>query len=291
MILPAKIAAIVNRCPLVTYVLDIWPENLYTVLHIESRFFRHIAQAFSDWSYRLCDHLIALSESLADNLRNRLNNAGRNYPITVLPQHCEQFYERKTFSSELRRDFGGEIVFLFAGSITPAQDLKTVIDAFDLASSALSTKPYLLILGDGMSRNEMECYAQHLKCHDYIRFYGKVPPEVVSDYFDISTASITPFADYPELELTVPAKVASCMAASQPILAVMRGEGARAIKESHCGLVSDPSDIGALANNMVSIATMPEEERASMASNGFEYYSKHYSRRRSLDIIEQVLYS
>ena len=53
---------------------------------------------------------------------------------------------------------------------------------------------------------------------EFILFIGRVDPEVVPMYSDIATAMIAPFADNPELELTIPAKISSCMASRNQYL-------------------------------------------------------------------------
>ena len=156
MVIPARVAAWRNKCPLVTYVLDIWPENLYTVLNVQSGFLRSFAKSFCDKQYAACNKLIALSDSLADNLLHRVKPLNSDVSIDVIPQHCEESYEQKIVSSELRSQFKNQCVFLFAGSITPAQGLDTVIEAFSRAISESPIEMKLLILGDGMSRAELQ---------------------------------------------------------------------------------------------------------------------------------------
>lgn len=291
MVIPARVAAWRNNCPLVTYVLDIWPENLYTVLNVQSSFLRSFAKSFCDKQYAACNKLIALSESLADNLFHRVKPLNPNVSIDVIPQHCEESYERKLVSPELRSQFNNQCVFLFAGSITPAQGLDTVIEAFSRAISESPIEMKLLILGDGMSRAELQRLVSSKVLDKSVLFLGRVDPEVVPMYSDIATAMIAPFADNPELELTIPAKISSCMASSKPILAVMRGEGANAVRSARCGFVSDPSDVNALAYNMVKIASMDKGAIDALGSNGFNYYREHFSRLVCLDRIKQVLFS
>lgn len=290
MVIPARVSAWRNKCPLVTYVLDIWPENLYTVLNVQSSLVRAFAKSFCDKQYAACNKLIALSDSLADNLFRRIKPLNPDASISVIPQHCEEIYERKSVSSELRSQFGGQCIFLFAGSITPAQGLDTVIEAFSRAVTNSSVEMKLLILGDGMSRAELQKAVANKGLSESILFIGRVDPEVVPMYSDIATAMIAPFADNPELELTIPAKISSCMASSKPILAVMRGEGANAVRSARCGFVSSPSDVNALANNMIKIASMNKDEIASLGANGFDYYREHFSRAVCLDKIEKALF-
>ena len=290
MIIPARIAARVNHCPLVTYVLDIWPENLYTVLSVQNRFIRSFAKWFCDRQYAACNKLIAISDSLSNSIKTRLARFNQDTCLCVIPQHCEELYERHAFSLELRSAYSGYCVFLFAGSITPAQDLMTVIAGF-AAARRMTAKPLkFIVLGDGMSRAGVEAKVSQFNLSDSIEFKGKVDPRVVMEYSDVADAMIVPFADYPELELTIPAKISSCMASSKPIVAVMRGEGATAVRDAHCGFVSDPKDIDSLAKNLLRISEMPDSEKVVLGSNGFRFYKEHYSKRICLDKLERVLF-
>lgn len=290
MIIPARFAAWRNKCPLVTYVLDIWPENLYTVLDVQSGFLRAFAKSFCDKQYAACSKLIALSDSLAGNLFHRIKPLNSDVSISVIPQHCEEIYEQKSVSTELRSQFESQCVFLFAGSITPAQGLDAVIEAFSHAITNSPVEMKLLILGDGMSRAELQKTVANKGLAESILFIGRVEPEVVPMYSDVATAMVAPFADNPELELTIPAKISSCMASSKPILAVMRGEGADAVRSAGCGFVSSPSDVSTLANNMIKLASMNKDDIASLGANGFDYYREHFSREVCLDKIEKALF-
>ena len=88
MMIPAIVYAKLHRVPLTTYVLDLWPENLYSVLPVKNRFLRSVAQGVSHWLYRRSDRLIALSDAMADKLRA----AAPKSRITVIPQYCEELY-------------------------------------------------------------------------------------------------------------------------------------------------------------------------------------------------------
>ena len=48
-----------HHIPFTNYVLDLWPENLYSVLPVKNRFMRWVAQSVSDSQYRRCDRLLA----------------------------------------------------------------------------------------------------------------------------------------------------------------------------------------------------------------------------------------
>ena len=72
------------------YVLDIWPENLYSVLNVKNKALRAIAQGVSDALYKKADRLIAMSEPLQQRLCQRTGMPPQK--IAVIPQYCEDFY-------------------------------------------------------------------------------------------------------------------------------------------------------------------------------------------------------
>ena len=65
---PAVLYAKKHHVPFTNYVLDLWPENLYSVLPVKNRFMRWVAQSVSDSLYKRCDRLIAMSEPLLERL-------------------------------------------------------------------------------------------------------------------------------------------------------------------------------------------------------------------------------
>ena len=76
--------------PFTNYVLDLWPENLYSVLPVKNKFMRFVAQAVSDGLYKRCDRLIATSEPLQERLCARTGKTAAE--VAIIPQYCEDFY-------------------------------------------------------------------------------------------------------------------------------------------------------------------------------------------------------
>ena len=131
---PALVYGKLHRVPVTNYVLDIWPENLYSVLPVKSRFWRRVADAVSDWHYRQADKLIAMSDGLRARLLARAGKAEQD--VAVIPQYCEDFYAVPGPCEELRERFAGRFNLVFTGNFSPAQALPTVIRAAGRARAA-----------------------------------------------------------------------------------------------------------------------------------------------------------
>ena len=285
--LPAIVYAKLHKVPLTSYVLDIWPENLYSVLPVKNRFLRGIAHWVSDWHYRRCDKLIAMSGSLRRRLCQRTGKP--ESAVAVIPQHCEDFYAVPIHDETLAARFAGRFNLVFTGNFSPAQSLETVIKAAVKARAAGAQALRLVLVGDGMSADALKALAKKLDAGDTVEFLPSVCPEQIPAYTALADGLVASLSASPDLGMTVPAKIASYMAAAKPLLASMDGEGAAAVAEAGCGFVSAAEDVDALAANMAALCAASSDERAEMGRRAFAYYETHYRRRAVLDRLEEFI--
>ena len=285
--LPAIVYAKLHKVPLTSYVLDIWPENLYSVLPVKNRFLRGVAHWVSDWHYRRCDQLIAMSESLRRRLCQRTGKP--ESAVAVIPQYCEDFYAVPIHDGTLTARFAGRFNLVFTGNFSPAQSLETVIKAAVKARAAGAQALRLVLVGDGMSADALKALAKELDAGDTVEFWPSVRPEQIPAYTALADGLVASLSASEDLGMTVPAKIASYMAAAKPLLASMDGEGAAAVAEAGCGFVSTAEDVNALAANMAALCAASPDERAEMGRRAFAYYETHYRRRAVLDRLEEFI--
>lgn len=283
---PAICYAKKHRIPFTNYVLDIWPENLYSVLNVKNKALRAIAQGVSDALYKKADRLIAMSEPLQQRLCQRTGMPPQE--VAVIPQYCEDFYAVPQPDAALQAQFGGRFNLVFTGTFTPAQSLETVITAVQDARSRGADMLHLLLVGDGMSRAALEAKVKDLHAEDAVTFYGSVPATDIPKFTALADALIVCLSDSPDLGLTVPAKVASYMAAGKPVLASMDGAGNAAVAAAG-GLSSPACDAAALADNLLALTRMDAAQRAAMGQSAKEYYLAHYRRSELLRKLEHFI--
>ena len=275
-----------HHIPFTNYVLDIWPENLYSVLNVKNKALRAIAQGVSDALYKKADRLIAMSEPLQQRLCQRTGMPPQK--IDVIPQYCEDFYAVPQPDAALQAQFGGRFNLVFTGTFTPAQSLETVITAVQDARSRGADMLHLLLVGDGMSRAALEAKVKELHAEDAVTFYGSVPATDIPKFTALADALIVCLSDSPDLGLTVPAKVASYMAAGKPVLASMDGAGNAAVAAAG-GLSSPACDAAALTDNLLALTRMDAAQRAAMGQSAKEYYLAHYRRSELLRKLEHFI--
>lgn len=296
MMLPAIIAARRNKVPLTTYVLDLWPDNLYSVLPIKNKLLRAVAQGVSNWFYRRSDRLIAMSEKLSHRLLDVTSGKGRNPEIFVIPQYCEDFYAQKTSCPEVESAFLGKAEngkpffnILFAGNLSPAQDLENLIAAMQIVHSKKEIQVRVVIVGDGMSLEPLKNIVAQQNLESSIIFCGRQPAEDIPKWTTAADVLFAGLLKSDNLGLTVPAKITSYFAAGKPILVAADGEARRAAEESGAALISPAGDSQALADNIIRLATMEKPELDKMGLAGTQSYTTHYKRDRLLKQLENVI--
>ena len=276
-----------HHIPFTNYVLDLWPENLYSVLPVKNALLRRIAQGVSDHLYKKADRLIAMSEPLQQRLCQRTGKPVS--AVAAIPQYCEDFYAVPQHDPALEKRFAGRFNLVFTGTFTPAQSLDMVIRAVLDARASGAENLHLLLVGDGMSRESLQALAHELNAGDAVTFYGSVPAREIPKFTALADALLISLSDSPDLGLTVPGKLASYMAAGKPVLASMNGAGAQEVQQSGGGLVSPACDQQALAENMVQLVTMTADQRAALGAKAKAYYLAHYRRAELLRRLETFI--
>ena len=286
MSLPGIIIAKCKKIPSMMYILDYWPDSLFSVIRIRSKLLQKHFAWVSKWHYKRVDRILTPSRGMKDKLTADL--AIPPDKITFIAQACEAFYEKKEYSRDLHERFDGKFNFVFAGNIGPAQDLSSLADAASVLKQTESEPCCRFILvGDGMSKTALVQHIEKLGVQEYFVFEGYKPSEMMMQYHELADALYASLAEDPLFSIMIPAKVQSYMAAGKPILASMSGEGAQIIEESGCGMTSPTGDSTKLAQMIREFIRFPKDTLREMGEAGYTYY---YSNYRS-DIIRNQLIS
>lgn len=278
----------IKRIQTTMYVLDLWPENLFSVLPVGNPLARRLATAVSHWHYRRVDKMVVLSTLM----KERLLEASKLAPekVVVLPQACEKFYEVDIVDDSIAERFSGRFNVVFTGNISPAQSFETMIEAAELLRDRGHQEVRWIIVGDGMSRREIESSVESRGLADCFEFVGQVSPEEIPAYTTIADVLVGCLVKSDLLEATIPAKVLSYVAAGRPVVLAMDGEVGELIRDSGCGRVGPAGDAQTLASNLESILSLPESERQRMGVNARNYHFKHLERNIVLGRLTDFLF-
>lgn len=286
-IVPGKWLKKFTKIPMVTYVLDIWPESMYFLLGKETMpgFFDKICRGYSKSLYRAADRMLISSKSMEKKL---MDMKIEKENIKWFPNTADSI-ERKPYNTELAKKYHLEdkFVITFAGNVGRAQGLDLVIEAAEKVKENKNIA--WLIVGDGTERNRLEEVVKEKGLDHQVIFTGWQEKSKLSDFFSISSALIVMLKDNEVLNMTVPAKVQTYLTTGKPILMSANGEAASVIKESKAGLVSEADNVDLLIENLQELVNMTEEKRNQMGENGLAYYKENYDTETLFDELSDYL--
>ncbi len=272
------------------YVLDLWPENLYSVININNPFFKKLITKISHWHYRHVDKLVVLSSTMKDHL-TKITKIPKE-KIIIIPQACEKIYEVEKFDKKISNKFKHSFNILYTGNISPAQSFNTIIQAAkNLKNDGINNINWIIV-GDGMSRNWLKNEVKKANLNNIFYFEGQKPINDIPKYTAIADILIGCLVKSNLLEATIPAKVMSYLAAGKPIVLAMDGEVQKLINNKiKCGLVGPTEDSLVMAKNIKTIYNLSLEKRKIMGTRAKNYHLKHFERNILLNRLFDFIFS
>lgn len=277
-----------QKTEIITYVMDLWPENLYSVLSFKNKLIRKMLMSSSTWFYKKSDKLICLTRHAIDILKERTGKSDECF--CLVPQCCEKVYETPIHDKALESRFANGFNVVYAGNVSPAQDFPTILEA----ARQLKEEGYpinWIIVGDGMSRGKVQAEVQQRGLSDSFFFEGFKPITDIPKYTAIASCLIACLVKSPLLDCTIPAKVTSYIASGRPIVLAMDGEANALINKSGCGLACNSGDAAGLADNIKRIYTMPEAERSGMGERARKLHFEQFERDANLERLLEFVFS
>lgn len=276
-----------KKIPLIMYVLDIWPQNLYSVLNIRNKLVRKFLYWISMTIYKKPDRMITVSEKMRQYFLEKLDR--KEDQITFIPQSPEKLYESRRSDPELQNRFSEGFHIVFTGNISPAQNFPMILEAACMLKENGFHDIHFVIVGDGMSAKEVKKAVSDRNLRELFSFEGFHPMEQMPAYADIADALIATLKTEGVEDFAIPAKVMSYMALGKPLLIAMEGEINEIIREAGCGLTCEPDNAAALYENILTLYQMTEEERRQMGENAFRCQQERFERNRTIDQILAVI--
>ena len=94
--------------------------------------------------------------------------------------------------------------------------------------------------------------------------------------FAQASALLVTLACSPAMEKTIPSKIQAYLAAGKPIVACLEGEGARIVEEAGAGLACPAENAALLAQTILRLQALSDDERTAMGLAGRCYYCAHF---------------
>ena len=283
--IPAIVFRALRGWPVAFWVLDQWPESLAAVGIVRSERLLAIVGQLVRFIYARCDVILSPSKRLVPRIASYCRAGQR---IEYFPNWAESGYGSSSLdaASEVPARSGSFSV-MFAGNIGEAQDFPTILDAAERLKERADIR--WLVVGDGRMAPWVHTEIARRGLKDSVVMLGRFPADRMPSFFLHADALLVSLKPDPVFTMTAPGKIQSYLAFGRPVLAMLDGEGAAVIDEARAGLTSPPGDAARLADNVVRLAALSAQERASLGRNGVAYAQREFSRNGMIDRLETWL--
>jgi len=287
--IPGIIIKKIKKIPLIMWVKDLWPESVKDGGNLKSNFLSNLLLPTVKYIYKNCNQILVSSRSFISSIKEKTKNKN----IIYMPEWGEKiFVDNKSinFNNEKIEKIQ-DFKVMFAGNIGIAQDFNCIINAMN----EIKNYPiHLIVLGEGRGKKDAINKMKKMDLESKISFLGSFPLEAMPYFFSKSDALLISLKKSDIFAKTVPSKTQSYMAFGKPILTNADGEVSQIIEESKSGLIADSGNHILLAENMVKLSQLSNNDLKTMSDNCKNYYKKNFNREQILNnfqkVMDEVLY-
>jgi glycosyltransferase involved in cell wall biosynthesis len=283
---PAILLAKLRGAKLVVDLRDLWPDEVIAVgAAREGSLPIRVLRSIERWMYRSADVVTCTTRAFADTVAGRGVGPEKQ---RLLPNGADvELFRPLPRENEVAAQypFGDRLVVMYSGLLGIKHGLETVIEAAALLRDREDVVFFLR--GEGPRREALEAKARELGLTNVL-FGGERPIEEVPYLLARADVCVTNLLPDGYLEKILSVKTFEYLACEKPVVAGLRGEGARVLEESGGGIAVEPGDPEAMAEAVRSLLDDPER-RAELGRAGRRYVVEHRSRAAIAARLEELL--
>ena len=170
--------------------------------------------------------------------------------------------------------YANDFPILYVGGFSPHRGLETAIQAMPRILEHIPNAK-LLLVGDGISRRELEARVRESGLEDSVVFTGFQRFEMLPTYIRLSAVCLIPHISTPHIETTMPNKIFQFMILGKAVLVSSTKPMMRVVEDADCGLVFQERDAGSLGDAVVRMSD--EGLRRRLGENGRKAVENRYN--------------
>jgi colanic acid biosynthesis glycosyl transferase WcaI len=270
------------RKPSVLRIQDVHPDALVRLGFLRNRIIVAAMEWLERLLYRSMDQITVIGESY---LHHVISKGIPRERVHLIPNWGPSL---PPFIPDMREElgWGDEFVITYAGSMSWAQDLATVVDAANLLQG--ERKIRFVFVGEGTQKAYLQERAESLGLSnvEFLPLQSRDRHLGILKASDVCLISLKKRFDSP----SVPSKSLDMMACGKPILAnvPLTGDLAGLIHDADCGVVVEPEQPEVLASAIRRLFS-DQDRRRVMGENGRVYLRTELSLERCLREYEAIL--
>lgn len=277
-----------RKWPLAVWIQDLWPESLSATGYIRNPWILRMVGWMVRWIYRCSDTLLIQSKAFYEPVAH-YSDASKivYYPNSIRssqidPQAADEVVLPETLSVLLESNF----CVVFAGNLGKVQAVETLVDVASRLRDLPDCK--IVLVGSGSMLDWVSEQKDRLGLSNLV-LAGRFPMDMMGAIYNRAEALLVTLRDEDIFARTIPSKVQAYLASGKPILAAVKGEGARVVTEAGAGVAVPPEDGEALSEAIRTLYRMPELERAKMGASGRRYFEANFEMESQARRLVEIL--
>lgn len=280
---PAIVVKKIQKTPLHFWVLDLWPESLTSAGGINNKYVLSIFTKMVKYIYNNSDKILVSSKGFKESI---LAKGNYNDKLVYFPNWAEDSILKGNSNYPIP-DLPKGFKIIFAGNIGVAQDVNSIIKTALILKE--KTGIHFVFIGDGRNKVQLEDFVLENDLNQTVHFLGRFPIHAMKTFFNQADVLLVSLKDELIFNVTVPAKLQAYLCTQKPILGMLNGEGAAIINDANCGLSVNAGDSNGLAEKILKLYEMSNEERNILGGNGFKYFEENFTMSKCIDNLEFIL--
>jgi glycosyltransferase involved in cell wall biosynthesis len=274
-VLTAWFMSNMRRVPFVFEVRDLWPGIFVELGVLKNRLVIRLLECVEMFLYRSASRVVVVTESFANNLRNR--GVPDAKIMTITNGVDANFFTPCASENSVRRDHGlnGKFIVLYIGAHGISHALGRILDAAELTAD--DSEICWVFVGEGAEKAHLIARARE-KGLSNVRFIPGQPRILMPAWYAACDVALVPLRNIPLFEAFIPSKMFEIMACGRPIIGSVQGEARRILDASGGAVTVEPEDANGIAAAVRCLKSQ-ESLRRKMGESGRNFVMAHFRRQ------------
>jgi glycosyltransferase involved in cell wall biosynthesis len=275
---PSFVYGFVKRAPIVRNLDDLWPEVLYELGYVKSKFARKMLDFLAWLSYFVPTAITPISAGYKHSIVSK-------YGVSPKKVHVIEVGVDDVRPLNLDKDLKNQFVVMYSGVLGLGYDFNVVLESARLLAE--KDDVVFVIRGVGEMAPMLKKVISEFGLRNVVLNTDFLPKAELASLLDSADVFVLPMASMSFVDLGLPTKVFEYQAYGKPIICVSGGEPARYVEATGSGLIVKPKDAGGFAEAVVRLYE-DRELGTELGLKGREYVLENLTAERIGELMYEV---
>ncbi|WP_457641497.1 glycosyltransferase family 4 protein [Persephonella sp.] len=271
---------------LIYEVKDIWPLTLIELGgYSKNHPFIKLMEWFEKFAYKKADRVVSVLPLAYKHMEKQGLNLKK---FVYIPNGIciDELKKVEPLPEEIKNKIPkNKFIIAYTGTFGKANALEHLIKAAALLKDLQNI--HFLLVGRGMEEKKLKNMVNKLEL-DNITFLPPIPKKQVQEILKFCDVCYIGLRSEPLFKYGVsPNKLYDYMYSGKPILYAINS-GNKPVEEARCGISAESENPESIAEGILKLYKMPEEERQTMGERGKAYVLKYHTYRKIADKFEEI---